>query len=357
MPKTKELRSQSAPGILKDQDNPLLDSSFSDMSGSEKAAVIMLLLGEQQAADIMQYLNAKEVNELSASMVNVANLSQSTVNQVLDEFILTVKTQTNLGLGSSDYIANVLNRALGADKAATVLAKIMPPANNQGLELLQWMDAESIAGIIANEHPQVSAIVLSVLESAPAAEVLGWLPEDKHVEILQRISTLDSVQPSAMKALENVVSEQFSTSSAKVSSLGGIEAAASIMNYSKSDIASKVMAGLTISDFALATNIQEKMVTFDNFEDMDNRSIQTLLRGIEQDDLMVALRGADQGIKDKFLENMSERARLIFVDDMEAKGPVRVSEVEAAQQSILRVARKLSDDGEIMLSGGGEDFV
>tara|TARA_B110000003_G_scaffold99345_1_gene101467 strand:- start:3656 stop:4729 length:1074 start_codon:yes stop_codon:yes gene_type:complete len=348
---------ESKQPIFEGRDSALLDSAFQAMTGSEKAAVIMLLLGEQQAADIMQFFNAKEVNDLSAAMVSVASLSQSTVNQVLDEFILTVKTQTNLGLGSSDYITNVLNRALGEDKAATVLAKIMPPANNRGLELLQWMDAESIAGIISNEHPQVAAIVLAVLESGPAAEVLGWLPEDQHVEILQRISVLDSVQPSAMQALEHVVSKQFSNSSAKVSSLGGIEAAALIMNYSKSDIAANIMAGLSVNNAVLATNIQEKMVTFDNFGEMDNRSVQTLLRSIEQDDLMIALRGADQVIKDKFLENMSERARLIFVDDMEAKGPVRLSEVEAAQQSILRVARKLSDDGEVMLAGGGEDFV
>lgn len=347
----------SKPVVFEGTDSPQLDSSFSSMQGSEKAAVIMLLLGEQQAADIMQFLNAKEVNDLSASMVNVASLSQSTVNQVLDQFILTVKTQTNLGLGSSDYISNVLNRALGEEKAATVLAKIMPPADNKGLELLQWMDAESIAAIIASEHPQVAAIVLSVLDSGPAAEVLDWLPEDKHVEVLQRISTLDSVQPSAMKALETVVSQQFSTSSAKVSSLGGIEAAAAIMNYSKSDVANKVMAGLSVNNSELATSIQEKMVTFDNFGEMDDRSVQTLLRSIEQNDLMVALRGADKTIQDKFMDNMSERARLIFVDDMEAKGPVRVSEVETAQQSILRVARKLSDDGDIMLSGGGEDFV
>jgi flagellar motor switch protein FliG len=333
------------------------DPDFSSMTGSDKAAVLMLLLGEEQAANIIPFLNPKEVNSLGASMVSVANLSQDTVNQVLDDFILTVKTQTNLGLGSSDYVINVLNKALGEDKAATVLGKIMPPSSNEGLDILQWMDPRAIAEIIVEEPPQVAAIVLSVLESPAAAEVLGYLPADRHVHILQRIAMLDSVQPSAMKALESVVSEQFSNSSAKSSTIGGIEAAAGIMNFSKSDLSSQVMKALSIDNNDLANQIQEKMVTFDNFVDMDDRSVQTLLRSIEQEDLMVALRGADQTIKDRFLENMSERARLIFIDDMEAKGPARVSDVENAQQKILRIARKLSDDGEIMMSSGGEDFV
>jgi flagellar motor switch protein FliG len=328
------------------------------MSGTDRSAVIMLLLGEQQAADVIRFMSPREVNAVGTAMVGVADLSQDLVNLVLDDFVSTIKTQTNLGLGTPGYVENVFRRALGDEKAATVLGKIMPPASSKGLEILQWMDAKSIGEMVSKEHPQIIAIILSVLEHDIAAQVLGYIPDTKRAEIIQRVASLDTVQPSAMAELEGIMAEQFTnSSSAKAASLGGIETAAQIMNFANVAIESSVMSGVNDLDQELASLIQDKMLTFENMAEIDNRGMQTLLRSVEQDMLMSALRGADEATKDKFLSNMSERARDLLVDDMEAKGPIRVSEVEAAQKGIMQIARKLSDDGEIMLAGAGEAFV
>ena len=335
-----------------------LQAQFNVMSGTEKAAVIMLLLGEQQAADVIRFMAPREVNALGSAMVSVADLSQDLVNLVLDDFVSTLKTQTNLGLGTPNYVQNVFKRALGDEKAATVLGKIMPPASSKGLEILQWMDAKSIGEMINEEHPQVIAIILSVLEHDIAAEVLEYVSEAKRSEIIKRVASLDSVQPSAMAELEGIMAKQFTNNtSSKASSIGGVETAAKIMNFAKVDVESGVMSGVTKMDKELATQIQDRMLTFENMADIDNRSMQRLLRDIENDLLLSGLRGADEATKDKFLSNMSERARDLLLDDMEAKGPIRVSEVEAAQKAIMQIARKLSDDGEIMLAGAGEAFV
>ena len=335
-----------------------LQAQFNVMSGTEKAAVIMLLLGEQQAADVIRFMAPREVNALGSAMVSVADLSQDLVNLVLDDFVSTLKTQTNLGLGTPNYVQNVFKRALGDEKAATVLGKIMPPASSKGLEILQWMDAKSIGEMINEEHPQVIAIILSVLEHDIAAEVLEYVSEAKRSEIIKRVASLDSVQPSAMAELEGIMAKQFTNNtSSKASSIGGVETAAKIMNFAKVDVESGVMTGVTKMDKELATQIQDRMLTFENMADIDNRSMQRLLRDVENDLLLSGLRGADEATKDKFLSNMSERARDLLLDDMEAKGPIRVSEVEAAQKAIMQIARKLSDDGEIMLAGAGEAFV
>ncbi|MDB2344387.1 flagellar motor switch protein FliG, partial [Porticoccaceae bacterium] len=187
----------------------IIQRDYDLMSGSQRAAVLMLLLGEQQAAEIVQFLNPKEVSAVGTAMVDVSDLSQDLVNKVLDDFILTIKKQTNLGLGTADYVKNVLKRALGEDKAATVLGKIMPASTSKGLEILQWMDARSIAEIIESEHPQISAIILSVLEADTAAQVLSLLPENQTAKIIERVATLDSVQPAAMQELEGIMTRQF----------------------------------------------------------------------------------------------------------------------------------------------------
>ena len=331
---------------------------MSNISGAQRAAVLMLLLGEQQASEIVKFLNPTEVQSLGGAMVDVSDVSQEAVNAILDEFVATIKKQSSLGLGSTDYVEKVFKRALGDDKAASVLGRILPGQSTKGLEILQWMDARAIADMIKTEHPQVTAIILSVLDHQVAADVLNFLPDETRPEIIQRVASLDTVQPSAMEELEGIMAEQFtSNSSAKAASLGGVETAAQIMNFANIDIESSIMSGVTDLDQELATLIQDKMLTFENMAEIDNRSMQTLLRSIEQDMLMSALRGADEVTKEKFLSNMSERARDLLVDDMEAKGPIRVSEVEAAQKGIMQIARKLSDDGDIMLAGAGEAFV
>jgi flagellar motor switch protein FliG len=330
---------------------------LASMSTTERAAVLMLLLGEQQAADIIRYLNPKEVQALGASMVAVSDLSLEAVYAVLDEFVATIKRQTNLGLGTTDYVEKVFRRALGDDKAASVLGRITPGHGSKGLEILSWMDARSIADMIQDEHPQVVAIILSVLEHEVAADVLIFLPPDSRAEVMQRVANLETVQPSAMEELESIMKKQFSNnSSAKSSSFGGIKAAAKIMNLTKAELESAVMKKLGEMDADLTQKIQDNMFTFENLTGVDNKGIQVLMRNVEPDLMMSALKGANEEVKEKFLGNMSERARGMFKDDMEAKGPMRLADVEVAQKTIMRIARKLADSGDLVL-GGGADYV
>ena len=338
--------------------SPEVRRELDELTNIQRAAVLMLLLGEQEAANIISHLNPKEVQPLGAAMVSVADLSQGAISSVLDEFIATIKQQSNLGLDVSDYVENVLKRALGDDKAASVLGRIMPGQSSKGLDILRWMDARSIADMIRGEHPQVVAIILSVLDSDVSADVLNFLPADLRPEIVSRVANLDTVQPSAMQELEQIMKKQFSSNSSSASSsFGGVKAAAKILNFTKTTPLANIMKGVTALDGELAQQIQDNMFTFDNLVTCDNRSIQVLMRTIEPDLLMVGLKGADEPVKNKFFDNMSSRARSMFVDDMEAKGPMRLADVEEAQKQIMRIARKLADTGDIVLAGGGDDFV
>ena len=326
------------------------------LSNTQRAAVMLMLLGEDEAASVIRHLAPKEVQHLSAAMISVADLSQEAVSAVLDGVIATIKKQTNIG-GGIDYLENVLKNAIGEDKASSVLSRIMPASANRGLEVLQWMDARSISEMIEHEHPQIIAIVLSFLDHDVAADVLRFLPEGLRPEVLSRVASLETIQPTAMQELEAIMRKQFSSnSSLKSSSVGGVKAAAKIMNYVKSDIEQGMMRAMSSKDADLAQRIQDNMFAFENLEGSDNRSIQTLMRNVPTELLMVALKGADDILKDKFLLNMSQRAREMFVEEMEAKGPMRLSEVEEARKQILRTARRLSDAGEMML-GRGSDYV
>lgn len=337
--------------------NEALQAELEALSTTQRAAVLMLLLGEDQAASIIRYMDPKEVQALGAAMVSVGDISQEAVNEVLDDFISTFKKQTSLGLGTSDYVESVLRSALGEDKAASVLGRINPTSASKGLEILRWMDARAIAEMVQGEHPQVVAIILSVLENAVAADVLSFLSQEARPEIVERVARLETVQPAAMEELEAIMRKQFaSRSSSATSSFGGVKAAAKIMNLTKVDLESVIMKGVESLDADLAQAIQDNMLTFADLSSVDNRAIQTLLRNIEPDLLMVALKGADEIVRDKFMSNMSERARAVFLDDMEAKGPMRLSDVEDAQKKIMRQARVLSEAGELMLAAG-DDFV
>ena len=334
-----------------------LRREMSELTGTQRAAVLMLLLGEEQAANIIRFLSPKEVQGLGAAMVQVAELSQEAVNAVLDEFLAEIKRQTNLGLGTSDYVDKVFRRALGDDKAASVLGRINPGHGSKGLEILTWMDARSIADMIQAEHPQVVAIILSVLETGVAAEVLNFLPPDARAEIMQRVASLEQVQPSAMDELEAIMKKQFSTNStSKSSSLGGVKAAANILNPTKTTLEAAVMSGLRDIDPDLMQQIQDNMFTFENLVGVDNKGIAKIMANVEPDLMMKALKGASEAVKEKFLGSMSERARGMFRDDMEALPPMRLSDVEMAQKMVMRAARKLADAGDLVL-GGGADYV
>ena len=348
----------AAPDITEFTMSDELREELDALTGSQRAAVLMLLLGEQQAAEILRFLSPREVQALGGAMMSVADLSQEAVNVVLDEFVAMLKKQTSLGLGTGDYVEKVFRRALGEDKALSVLSRIMPGQGSKGLEILKWMDARSIADMIRGEHPQVVAIILSVLEYDVAADVLNFLPPEARPEVIQRVASLETVQPTAMDELEEIMKKQFSNnSSAKSSSFGGVKAAAKIMNFVKVDLESTIMGGLEKIDADLMQKIQDNMFTFENLSAVDNRAIQILMRNVEPDLLMTALKGAPEYVKEKFFDNMSSRARVMFIDEMEAKGPLRLTDVEEAQKLIMRTARKLSDKGELVLTGRGDDFV
>ena len=329
---------------------------MSNISGAQRAAVLMLLLGEQQASEIIKFLNPGEVQSLGGAMVAVSDVSQEAVNAILDEFVTTIKKQSSLGLGSTDYVEKVFKRALGDDKAASVLGRILPGQSTKGLEILQWMDARAIADMIKTEHPQVTAIILSVLDHQVAADVLNFLPDETRPEIIQRVASLETVQPSAMQELESIMKLQFTNNtSSKSSSFGGIKAAAQIMNSTKTALEASIMKGLEQIDADLMMRIQDNMFTFENLAAVDNKGIQVLMRAVDNNQLMIAMKGASEEVKARFFDNMSERARGMFKDEMDAKGLMRLSDVEEAQKQIMRSARKLSDSGELVLGGG--DFV
>ncbi len=329
------------------------------LSGIERTAVLLMTLGEQDAAEVMKLLNPKEVQKIGEAMAGLGSIDRDTVDDVLSEFCDTVDEQTALGIGNEEYLRNVLVNALGEDKAGNIIDRILMGHDAKGLETLKWMEPRAVAELIRLEHPQIIAIILSYLESDHAAEILAALPENMQTDVLIRVATLDGIQPSALHELDEMLEKQFSgnSDSLKSAGMGGIKTAANLLNFLDSSIEAPLMEKLKEVDEELGQNIQDLMFVFDNLIDVDDRGIQALLREISSENLIVALKGADEEVKEKIIKNMSKRAAEMLRDDLEAKGPVRLSEVEAAQKEILSIARRMSESGEISLGGGGDDFV
>lgn len=327
------------------------------LSGAERAAVFLMSLGENEAAEVMKHLGPREVQQLGVAMSGLRNVNRNEVNAVLNDFVQTVEQQTSLGIGNTDYVRTVLVKALGEDKAGGIIDRILMGGNSRGLEQLKWLDPKTIAEMIRLEHPQIVAIVMAYLDPDQAAQVLGELPERLRHDILLRIATLEGIQPAALQELDEIMERQFSGKQRiKSSSIGGPQAAANILNFMESASEAALLEQIQEVDNALGERIQELMFVFDDLADVADRGIQVLLREITTATLVLALKGADQRVKDKFFGNMSKRAGEMLADDLESKGPVRLSEVEAAQKEILTVARRLADAGQITLSGG-EEFV
>jgi flagellar motor switch protein FliG len=326
------------------------------LSGVDKAAVLLMTLGEEVAAQVMRHMGPKEVQKIGVSMAALRNVSKEAVEGVLDSFIHTVRSETALGVGSDEYIRRVLVNALGEEKAGGMIDRILLGGNTKGLESLKWMDAKAVAELVRLEHPQIIAIVLSYLDNDQAAEVLSEFPEKVRADILMRVATMEGVQPSAMSELNDILELQLrGGSNVQSSAIGGIKTAANILNYVDSSIESNIMDLVREHDDELGQRIQDLMFVFDNLVDIDDRGIQMILREIQSDTLILAMKGADEPVKEKIFKNMSERASEMLRDDLDAKGPVRVSEVETAQKEILSVARRLADDGQIVLGGAGGD--
>jgi len=326
----------------------------------DKAAVLLLSLGEEDAAEILKHLGPKEVQRIGSAMTQLKNVTRDQVENVLNTFFEHVQTQTSLGIGSDAYIRNMLVQALGEEKAGSLADRILMGGNTSGLDTLKWMNARAISDLIRFEHPQIQAIVIAYLDSDQAAEVLSNLDERVRLDIILRIASIESVQPQALQELNNILEKQFASSanSSATAHLGGIKCTADIMNFLDTATESQLIESLREVDEDLAQEIQDLMFVFENLSEVDDRGIQALMREISSDVLILALKGADEAVKEKIFGNMSSRAADLLRDDLESKGPVKVSEVEAAQKEILSIARRMSDAGEIMLgSKGGEEMI
>ncbi|MYM53695.1 flagellar motor switch protein FliG [Thalassovita mangrovi] len=334
-------------------------NTFADLGGTKKAAVLMMLFGEEAASSILKLLSPQEVQQLGTAMYGVRNVDHSTVNEVLNEFLNELREHTGLGVGANEYIREVLTRALGQDKAQSVMGRIPPSSNDHPIQILEWMDAPAVAELIVDEHPQIVALIVAALDYAVAADVLKLLPEDLQPDIINRISELSTVQPDALRNLEEVIQRKFQTNaSLRASQMGGVKAAARIMNFTKQDMEQRILKTINKDNKDLVVALQDNMFVFDNLIKSSDRALQTLLREVDNQTLVIALRGADDALQEKLLSCMSSRAAANIVDEMDALGPVRLTEVQTAQKEVIAVARRLSDDGTIMLAGrGGEVMV
>ena len=329
------------------------------LTGVQRAAVLLMAMGADKAANVLKHLNPKEVQSLGAQMAIMGNVNRPTMEIVMDDFIDSVSDQTSVGIGQEDYIREMMVNALGEDKANNMIDRILLGSGNKGLEALKWMDARQVAEVIRLEHPQIISIVLSYLDSDQSAEVLKILPERARPDILMRVAALEGIPPAALQELDQIMEKQFSgNQNVGSNSMGGYKAAANILNFMDGSIETAIMDAISEHDQEMQEGIAELMFVFENLSDVDDRGMQALLREISTDSLTLALKGANEGLKEQFLSNMSKRAAEMLREDMEAKGPVRLSEVETAQKEIVAIARRLSDDGDINLGGSGaEEFV
>ena len=328
-----------------------------DPAGPERAAILLMSLGEAEAAEVLKHMGAKDVQKVGQAMAAMTNVTRERAMQVMDRFVNELENQTALGVGADDYVRRVLVGALGEDKAGGLIDRILLGRNSKGLEALKWMETRAVADLVRNEHPQIVAIVLAYLDPDQAAEVLQLLPERMRGDVLTRIARLDGIQPAALRELDEIMEKQFSGgNNLKASSVGGIKVAASILNLMESSQEQAIIGKIGEIDADLSQRIQDLMFVFDDLAEVDDRGIQTLLRELSTEVLGMALKGADARVKDKITRNMSKRAAEMLLEDMEAKGPARVSDVEAAQKEILAAARRLADAGTIAL-GGGDEFV
>jgi len=316
----------------------------------------MLALGEEEAAEVMKYLGPREVQKLGAAMSTMKAVASEQLESVLDDFRTETEQNTSFGLDSDEYIRTVLTKALGEDKASSLLTRILGTRDASGIESLKWMDAQSVADLIRNEHPQIIATILVHLERYHACEVLTFFTERLRNDVVLRIATLDGVQPTALRELNEVLTKLLTgNENLKKKPIGGVRTAAEILNFMSGDTETSVMDNLKNYDGDLAQKIMDEMFVFDNIIDIDDRGIQVLLREVQSESLIVALKGANQDLREKIFKNMSQRAAEMMREDLESKGPVRLSEVEAQQKEILQIVRRLADEGQIILGAKGDD--
>lgn len=329
------------------------------ISGVERAAVLMMLVGEEEAAAILQKLDPDEVQELGRAMFSVADIGESQVMTVLDDFVGHARGRTGIGFDPRPHIETVLHRALGHDRAGSVLARITPAEDVRGLDMLAWMDPAEIADIVESEHPQIAAVLMANLAPEIAAKVLQLLPEPMQPDLVHRVAKLGPVPAEAMATLKTVLARRKpgAGKGGPGVPLGGTKEAAAIMNNAAKATEQRVIARLNKLDKVTAQAIEDQMFVFEHLLALDDKSMGTLLRSVEADILVVALKGVDETMRSRFLGCMSSRAADGIRDEMEARGPVKMAEVIEAQKVILTTARQLANAGTIQMGGKGDDYV
>jgi flagellar motor switch protein FliG len=330
-----------------------------ELAGTQRAAILLMSLGEQDAANLLKQLDARDVQKLGIAMAELKEVSRDQMTSVLDKFIGIVDGKADIAAGSQDYVRRVLTQAVGKQKADMLLDRLVSGQTGQGIEALKWMEAKAVAQIISGEHPQIAAIVLAHLEPEQSASILPLLTEDMRTEVLMRIASLNEVPQSALTELDQLVEKQANAASpVALRKIGGARTVANILNAMEKERSGEELGKIEKADGEMHTRIKDLLFIFDNLLDVDDRGIQALLREVGSDNLAVALRGAEPEVQDKILRNMSKRAAEILKDDMEARGPVKLADVETAQKEIVVIAQRLAEEGTISLGGkGAGEFV
>ncbi len=327
-----------------------------DTKGLEDSAILLMSLGEEEASEVFKHLTPKEVQALGETMAKMRSIPRERVDNVLERFAVVANEQSMLVTDSDEYVKAVLRKALGDDKANLLIDRIMQGGDISGIESLKWMDAGSVAELLRNEHPQIVAAILVHLDFDQSSSVLKCFTERQRNEVLVRIATLDGIQPAALKDLNEVMSKVLAGGDKlRKASLGGVKTAAEMINLMGGSIETSVLDYIREADNELAQKIMDNMFTFDDLEKVDDKGIQLLLKEVQSESLIIALKGATPEMREKVFRNMSSRAAETLREDLESRGPVRVSEVEAEQKEMLKVVRRLADEGQIVLASGGED--
>jgi len=327
--------------------------------GLEKSATLLIALGEDLAAEVLRQLGPREVQKLGHAMATLKSVPRVKVEAILDEFHQTALEHGAVHVDTDNYIRSVLTKALGDDKASNLISRILQGGETSGIEGLKWMDAPTVADLIKNEHPQIIATILVHLEHDQASEILNHFTERLRNDVVLRIATLEGIQPAALRELNDAMMRILSGSaSVKRTAMGGVRTVAEILNFIGATNETSVVDAIREYDPDLAQKILDEMFVFENLMDIDDRSIQLILREVQSDSLILALKGASPDLREKIFKNMSQRAAEMLREDLESKGPVRLSEVEAEQKEILKIVRRLADEGQIVLGGaGGEQMV
>ena len=330
-----------------------------DLAGTQRAAILLMSLGEQEAANVLKQLDARDVQKLGVAMAELKEISREQMSSVLENFIGVADGRANIASGSPDFVRRVLTQAVGKQKADTLLDRVSSGQSGQGIEALKWMDAKAVAQIISGEHPQIAAIVLSHLPPEQSASILPLLTDEMRTEVLMRIASLNEVAQTALSELDQLVEKQANVAPPPaLRRIGGARTAANILNAMEREKSGEELGRIEKADGEVHQQIKDLLFVFDNLLDVDDRGIQAMLREVGSDTLAVALRGAEPEVQEKILRNMSKRAAEILKDDMEARGPVKLTDVEAAQKEIVVIAQRMAEEGTISLGGKGSgEFV